>query len=413
MKSEIDQLMEKHEIDALLVTGPGQHNAPMVYLTGGGHLTKADLIKKRGEPAVLFHHDMERDEAAKSGLKTHSYKHYPWLELLKAADQNPLRALIMRYQAMMADQGIDSGKIAIYGKADAGQAFDLFSGLQAVMPEVTFTGSNSVDALGYARITKDQQEIKRIRQMGQITVEVVGRVHDLLSSQNVKDEVLVHTDGAPWTIKEVKSKINLWLAELGADNPEDSIFSIGRDAGVPHSSGNPEDILRLGQTIIFDIFPCEAGGGYFYDFTRTWCLGYAPDDVQAIYDQVFKVFKTIMSELTVGRPFSDFQQRTCQLFQEMGHPTIESDPASECGYVHSIGHGLGLQVHEMPWARKEEGQYHVLEPGMVFTIEPGLYYPERGLGVRLEDTVWINPDGGFEIFVDFPYDLIIPTKKND
>ena len=411
MKSGLDNLMEKHEIDALLVTGPGQHNAPMVYLTGGGHMTSADLIKKRGEPAVLFYNDMERDEAAKSGLETRSFKQYPWFELLKVAEDNTLKALIMRYQTMFADLGLTSGNVAIYGKIDAGHAYDLFRGLQEAMPDLNFSGSHSKDALGYARITKSQDEIERIRQIGQTTVEVVGRVYDLLSRQKAKGETLVHADGAPWTIKDVKSKINLWLGELGADNPEDCIFSIGRDAGVPHSSGNPQDILRLGQTIIFDIFPCEAGGGYFYDFTRTWCLGYAPDEVQATYEQVYEVFNTIMGELTVERYFYEFQKRTCELFDGMGHATIETDPATESGYVHSVGHGLGLQVHEMPWARKGNDHYNQLKPGIVFTIEPGLYYPERGLGVRLEDTVWITPEGEFEIFIDYPYDLIIPVKN--
>ena len=95
------------------------------------------------------------------------------------------------------------------------------------------------------------------------------------------EDMLIGRDGEPVTIGQVKGLINLWLAERGAENPEGTIFAIGRDAAVPHSSGNPSDILRLGQTIVFDIYPCEAGGGYFYDFTRTWCLGYAPDDVQA------------------------------------------------------------------------------------------------------------------------------------
>jgi Xaa-Pro aminopeptidase len=77
------------------------------------------------------------------------------------------------------------------------------------------------------------------------------------------------------TIGDVKRKINLWLAERDAVPSEGFIFAQGRDAGIPHSQGNPDDMLRLGQTIIFDIYPQERGGGYFYDFTRTWSLGYA------------------------------------------------------------------------------------------------------------------------------------------
>jgi len=83
MKTDLDALMEARDIDALLVIGPGKHNPPMVYLTGGGHFTQADLIKKRGEEPILFHNSMERDEAAKSGLKTKSYAAYSLPDLLK------------------------------------------------------------------------------------------------------------------------------------------------------------------------------------------------------------------------------------------------------------------------------------------------------------------------------------------
>jgi len=84
-----------------------------------------------------------------------------------------------------------------------------------------------------------------------------------LTSRDVRNEVLLKEDGTPLTIGDVKEKINLWLAERRAVPTEGYIFSIGRDAGVPHSQGNPSDLLRLGQTIVFDIYPQEQGGGYF------------------------------------------------------------------------------------------------------------------------------------------------------
>ena len=122
--------------------------------------------------------------------------------------------------------------------------------------------------------TKDAVEVKRIRKMGTVTTEVVRRTAEYLTSREIRpDEVLLKEDGTPLTIGDVKARINLWIAELGGENPEGTIFAIGRDVGVPHSAGTPSDLLRLGQTIVFDIYPCEAGGGYFYDFTRTWSLG--------------------------------------------------------------------------------------------------------------------------------------------
>ena len=76
MKSDLDALMQARNLDAFIVFGNAEHNPPMTYLTGGGHVSHATLIKKRGEEAVLFFGDMERDEAAKSGLKLIPYSKY-------------------------------------------------------------------------------------------------------------------------------------------------------------------------------------------------------------------------------------------------------------------------------------------------------------------------------------------------
>jgi Xaa-Pro aminopeptidase len=411
MKQEIDSLMQKHNIDALLIVGAAQHNPPMVYFTGGGHVTGADLIKKRGESGILFHASMERDEASKSGLETRTYDNYPIDELFKQAGGNYIDALASRYKKMFEDSGITKGKIALYGATDLGAKFAIFSRLQSIMPEIELTGFVQDPIIMTAMMTKDDQEISRIHRMGQITTAVVGKVAEFLTSQKVENEVLVDKDRMPITIGHIKSKINLWLAEAGAENPESTIFAIGRDAGVPHSQGTDQDLLSLGKTIVFDIFPCEIGGGYFYDFTRTWCLGYAPEPVQKIYQDVKNVYDTIVSELKINEPFKKYQTRTCQLFEAQGHPTIMQDPATQSGYVHSLGHGVGLNIHEMPFASSKAGDHEVLAKKSVFTIEPGLYYPDQGMGVRLEDTYFINDDGLAEKIVDYPMDLILTVKS--
>ena len=410
MKTDIDSLMQTAQIDALLITGSAQHNPPMFYFTGGGHISNATLVKRPGETAVLFHNAMERDEAAKTGLATRDLSDYRFNELLNQSNGDMIRAMVMRYQKMFADLGLSRGRVALYGSADAGEIYAIFSALQRAMPELEFIGQMDDSLLLQARATKEEAEIARIRKMGQITTAVVANVADYLTSQQVKEGVLVKNGGEPLTIGEVKSKINLWLAELGAENPDGTIFAIGRDAGVPHSAGAADDLLRAGQTIVFDIFPCEPGGGYYYDFTRTWCLGYAPDEVQALYEDVHAVYQQIMGELVPGEHCPAFQKRTCELFEARGHATIQHDPQTQSGYVHSLGHGLGLNVHERPWFGRNATAQDTLDPGSVVTIEPGLYYPERGMGVRLEDTVWVRPDGGMEVLAEYPHDLVLPLK---
>ncbi len=410
MKQDLDRLMAEQNIDALLITGPAQHNPFMYYMTGGVHITQGDLVKKRGEKGTLFYNPMEREEAAHTGLDTKSMNDYSMKELLKETGGDLINARARRYQLMLQDLEITSGKIALYGKADLGEGYATFRELQKLMPDIELFGEASDSLLLKAMATKDADEIQRMREMGKITTTVVGRVAEYLQSQNVTNEVLVNELGVPITVGDVKGKINLWLAELGAENPEGTIFAIGHDAGVPHSTGTASDVMRLGQTIVFDIFPCEAGGGYYYDFTRTWSLGYATDEAQSLYDDVYQVYQQIMAELKVDTQCQQYQDRTCELFEERGHPTVKSDPKTLNGYVHSVGHGLGLHVHERPWFGRGASEDDVMARGVVVTIEPGLYYPDENMGCRLEDTVYVTPEGEMEILADYPLDLVLPIK---
>ena len=98
MKSDIDALMKEKNLDAIMVVGNAENNPPMYYLTGGGHVSGATLIKKRGEDAVLYCNDMERDEAAKSGLQIELYSKYPIQELMKEAKGDVGRMTALRFQ---------------------------------------------------------------------------------------------------------------------------------------------------------------------------------------------------------------------------------------------------------------------------------------------------------------------------
>lgn len=411
MKSDLPALMEARGLDALLIFGDALHNPAMTYFTGVAHVTEGVLVVKRGEQPVLFYHSMERDEAASTGLQSRSITDYNYREIYEQEGKNPLRATARLYQRMLIDMGLTAGKVAVYGQRDAGEAFGLLSGLQELLPEIEFTGEYKDSVLLQARATKDPQEIEQMRTVAKQTVEVVGLVADFLSRQKDVGGVLTGEDGQPVTVGKVKSLINRLLAERGLDNPHGTIFAPGAEGGVPHSQGSPEAPLRLGEPIVFDIYPVQAGGGYFADFTRTWCVGHASPEAQALYDDVRSVFDTIMGELKTGVHGTVYQERVCELFEAQGHPTIRKDPLTKVGYVHSFAHGLGLDVHERPSTGRDTTPEDVLKPGMVITVEPGLYYPERGLGVRIEDAVYMHPDGSTEILAPYPYDLVIPLKS--
>jgi len=353
---------------------------------------------------------MEREEAAHTGLQTINYSRFPLKDRLEKAEGDRLMAHALLYKGIFEEIGLTAGKVLIYGRTDVGIHHSILNKLREIMPGLSFEGDVEDAVLLQAMATKEPAEIERIREMGKIVIAVVSRVAEYITGHQVRNEVLVKSDGSPLLIGDVKSRINLWLAEFGAENPEDTIFAIGRDAGIPHSSGTPTDPIRLGQTIVFDIFPCEKNGGYFYDFTRTWCLGYAPADVVQLHEQVKSVYHQVVAELETDRHAAEFQERTCELFEALGHKTVRQDPAIEEGYVHSLGHGVGLNIHEKPWFGQKQDPTNVLMPGAVFTIEPGLYYPDKGMGVRLEDTYYVTQDGKFEKFVDYPMELILQMK---
>lgn len=409
MKTDLDTLMAEQGIDALLIFGDAHHNPAMYYFTGGGHISHALLVKPRQAPAVLFHNDMEREEAARSGLECVSFSRYPLSQFAKNGD--PRQATARRLQAILNDLGISQGKIAIYGLDEIGQSWTLLSSLLHLNPNLEIIGDSSV--LPLAMETKDEREIAHIRHMGEITTRLVARVAEWLTGAQVNaEEILLKEDGAPLTVGDVKRRINLWLAEEGAENPQDTIFAPGREAGIPHSTGTPHLPLRLGQTIVFDIFPCEAGGGYFYDFTRTWSLGYATDEALALYEQVKAAYDLAVDSLQANTSFKEYQRRVCEFFESKGHPTpLNRDVPPVEGYVHSLGHGLGLNIHERPASSLQSDGEQLLRPGCILTIEPGLYYPERGLGVRIEDTFWVRPNGSIERLADYPYDFVLPMKR--
>lgn len=413
MKSDFDALMQARNLDAIIVFGNAEHNPPMTYLTGGGHVSHATLIKKHGQDAVLFCNDMERDEAAKSGLKLISYSNYDAVALHKQANGNSVLAAAMRMELMLKDAGVTSGRAGVYGTYDLSAVFGMLTHVQKLIPEIEFVGEAREDSIFMrAMETKDENEVARIRKMGKVTTSVVGKVRDYLTSCNVRDdEVLLKEDGSPVTVGDVHSRIRLWVAEQGAELPSGFIFAIGRDAGVPHSAGTPTDLMKLGQTIVFDIYPAEAGGGYYYDFTRTWSLGYATPEAQSLYDQVKEIFNTLNDNFDLNTPFANYNIMTCEYFESKGHQSPLHTSAPVEGYVHSLGHGVGLNIHERPFSGLTAGDDQRLAPGVVITSEPGLYYPEKGMGFRIEDTLWVRPDGKMETLAEYPYDFVLPMKK--
>lgn len=408
MKADLDRLMQERGIDAL-VTLPGENQDPCrAYLANGVDFSGM-AIKRQGSPLVLIANSMERDEAAKSGLPVYTYDDFGLSELQREYGMDQDKALVAWYRRIFERLGI-SGKIGVYGLGDINLAYRLLSMLSRELGDVIefVTEPERRTIFDSAYETKDADELAKLRDVARRTSAVMRAARAWIASHRAGDGIVVDADGAPLTLGAVKRYVRLQLFEQDLEDPEGMIFAQGRDAGVPHSKGDDAAPLRLGETIVFDLFP-RVPGGYFHDMTRTWCVGYASPEAQAAYDAVMEAFERSVEMCKVGTPTSALQRMVCEHFEAAGHPTVLNTPGTQEGYVHSLAHGLGLNVHEAPYFPTYAERYQ-LQPGNVFTIEPGLYYPERGFGVRVEDTVCLTGDGSLETLTDCPYDLVVELK---
>jgi Xaa-Pro aminopeptidase len=417
MKRDIDRLLAERNLDAAVVRGSTLDSPTVRYLTDGHKLEGVIILLRPGRPGVLIHNPMERDDAALTGLETALSTQWDVRRIANELHCDLLTAQAEQMRRILADYDV-RGRVGFYGHGEIGQAHALLSRLEQALPDVEVVVEFEQDLFSTARITKDEGEIRAMRDVAERANTVVVALVDMLTSRPVSNgkgrEAKAHLlapDGQPLTVRHVKEFVHEQCVHQGLEQPGGNIFALGADAGVPHNQGNPDDVLKLGKAAIFDFFPRPVGGGYFHDMTRTWCLGHAPKEVERAYQDTMAVFKLVMETLEVGKRTSAYQSITCKYYESLNYPTILSTPGTQVGYVHGLAHGLGLEIHEAPSFYAYESNTAVVERGSVFTVEPGLYFPERGYGVRVEDVVYCDEAGAFHSLTPFPKDLVLPVRK--
>jgi Xaa-Pro aminopeptidase len=408
MKSDLDRLMTARDLQALIVAGGHGHNAPRDYLTNSAHITGGLVIKKRGDAPVMVVNAMEVEEADKSGLTVYTMYDLGWAELVEKAEGNRSKAEVGMWGRCLEKFGVPAGNVGVYGTGDLNMYIELIRMVELAYPDYKFVGELGMTLFDEAYITKDADEIKRIKSVAVRTSTVWQTTWDFIAGHRAEGDTVVKSDGSPLTIGDVKRFVRRELLDHDLQD-NDMIFAQGRDGGFPHSRGEADMALQLGQAIVFDLFPSELGGGYYHDSTRTWCIGYAPDEVQAVFDQVMDAFDIAVDSFRIGQPTHMLQDAVLDYFESKGHPTMRSQPGAMDGYVHSLGHGVGLNIHERP-SITHVAKTEKFQPGNVVTIEPGLYYPEKGYGVRVEDMCYVDEQGQLVHLTDFRKDLVLPLR---
>ena len=240
-----------------------------------------------------------------------------------------------------------------------------------------------------SRMKKTAQEVSFLKKALSVTAQAMNLAISIISSSQIQNGVL-YLDGKPLTSEIVRSAVNSFLAGQGylASN---TIVAGGVLGSMPHETGSGP--LLSGWPVVIDIFPKSQENGYFGDMTRTVVKGEPSKRLLAMYDTVLKGQKIAFSMIKDRVKSRDVHSAIMDFFEESGFRTSGSESGSPEGFIHSTGHGLGLDIHEPP--RIGSGK-EILREGNVVTVEPGLYYGEMG-GVRIEDVVLVTKDGNEQL----------------
>lgn len=353
-------------------------DANVLYLTRFRTTDPVVYVAKPGERGMLIVPQMEHERAVRESIAavvTRADAGY--LDYIKAGEP--------RWRAtahMLAD--LAAGPTLVPANFPLALARELES-----FHPVLLDSKGTVEGM---RAVKTPEEIEQIRSVQRVTEAAMERGIALIRSSRPKGGVL-HRDGRPLTSEAVRAEMHAFLLAHGCRGI-DTIVSCGPDTALPHNLGTGP--LQENEPIVIDVFPQDELTGYHADMTRTVVKGEPSPGIREMYEAVRDAKALSASMVKAGAVGADLYRAVVDLFGERGY---ESNMR---GFTHSLGHGVGLEVHEEPSLGPQGG---ALVAGNVVTIEPGLYYPGIG-GIRLEDMGAVTGTG-FDRFTQYGERLTI------
>ena len=207
--------------------------------------------------------------------------------------------------------------------------------------------------------------------------------------------------GQPVTCERIKEAIREAVGRAGAIAGETLIVSHGAQTASGHEMGSGP--IQAGEPVIIDLWPRDPESACFADMTRTFVVGEAPAELRRYHELTRESLARSLAAVRPGAAGREVHRISCEPYEQAGLPTLLSKRPGQVleeGFYHSLGHGVGLEVHEAPTLGRWSDE---LVAGDVVTLEPGCYRPGFG-GCRLEDLVVVTEDGA-EVLTDFPYEL--------
>jgi Xaa-Pro aminopeptidase len=240
------------------------------------------------------------------------------------------------------------------------------------------------DGLIKQRAIKDAAEVELIKKAGKI-------------QQAAYKQVISQIKPGKQTEAEIAALLELTMRSLGADGPSfNTIVAVGANASLPHAIPG-RTRTRNNQIILIDWGARLSG--YCSDMTRVIALGKMPAKMREVYAVCLEAQMAAIDAIAPGKSLKEIDAVARDIIAKAGYGNE---------FSHSLGHGLGLDIHEQPTlSTRSEG---VLEPGHVVTVEPGIYLPGVG-GVRIEDDILVTAKGR-EVLTHLPKDLDSATIRD-
>ena len=235
-----------------------------------------------------------------------------------------------------------------------------------------------------SRAIKKENEINCIIKTQRGIEKSLHKAVDYIKKSKVRNGLLYSSSGVKITSEFIRKMVNIELLKNGFI-AKHTIVSCGEQSSVPHNIG--EGDLKANESIVLDIFPKDEETGYYADMSRTIVKGKASSQLKKMYNAVISAQNIVFEYAKNGIDGSSLHKKVVNHLKKLGFKTGKHNGRME-GFFHGTGHGVGLDVHELP--RISQSKY-ILKSGNVVTVEPGLYYKNAG-GVRIEDMILITDD---------------------